>query len=73
VWLSRTRTLLDRLERQAAASGIRRMVADTLVINKGKIQFATRAGYIVEVSCGDASVARLEKCLTGSLPILIRS
>ena len=28
------RALLDRLERQAAASGIRRMVADTLITNK---------------------------------------
>jgi acetyltransferase len=57
------RALLERLERQAAASGIRRMVADTLVTNRGMIQLAARAGYMLEVSRRDASVARLEKCL----------
>ena len=36
------RTLLDRLERQAAASGIRRMVADTLITNRAMIQLAAR-------------------------------
>jgi acetyltransferase len=58
------RALLDRLERQAAASGIRRMVADTLITNRAMIQLAARTGYFVEVSREDASLARLEKCLT---------
>ena len=58
------RTLLERLEHQAAASGIRRMVADTLITNKAMIQLAARTGYVVNVSCNDASFARLEKCLT---------
>jgi acetyltransferase len=60
------RSLLDRLERQAAASGIRRMVADTLITNKGMLQLAARAGYLVDVSCQDRSLARLEKRLTVS-------
>ena len=38
------RALLDRLERQAAASGIRRMVADTLLANTAMIGLATRSG-----------------------------
>jgi acetyltransferase len=58
------RTLLERLEHQAAASGIRRMVADTLITNRAMIQFAARAGYVVNVSCTDAAFARLEKSLT---------
>jgi acetyltransferase len=56
--------LLDRLERQAAASDIRRMVADTLSTNRAMIQLATRTGYVAEVSREDASLTRLEKCLT---------
>jgi RimJ/RimL family protein N-acetyltransferase len=54
------RMLLDRLERQAARSGIRRMVADTLATNQAMIALADRAGYIVAVSHQDAT-ARLEK------------
>ena len=57
------RTLLDRLERQAAASGIRRMVADTLVTNVAMIGLARRAGYAVRASPEDAALARLEKNL----------
>jgi RimJ/RimL family protein N-acetyltransferase len=56
--------LLDRLEHQAAASNIHRMVADTLITNGAMIQLAARTGYVVEASCEDASLARLEKCLT---------
>jgi acetyltransferase len=58
------RTLLERLEHQAAASGIRRMAADTLITNTAMIRLAVRTGYAVNVSCKDASYARLEKCLT---------
>lgn len=58
------RSLLDRLERQAAASGIRCMVADTFITNRAMTRLAARAGYVVQVSRKDASVARLEKCLT---------
>jgi acetyltransferase len=60
------RALIDRLERQAAASGIRRMIADTLITNKAMLQLAARAGYAVSVSRDDASLARLEKRLTNS-------
>jgi acetyltransferase len=60
------RALLDRLERQAAVSGIRRMVADTLLANKAMIGLAGRAGYAVRASREDASLARLEKSLTPS-------
>jgi acetyltransferase len=56
--------LLDRLERQAAASDIRSMVADTLSTNRAMIQLAARTGYVVEVSREDASLTRLEKLLT---------
>jgi acetyltransferase len=59
------RALLERLERQAAASGIRRMVADTLITNRAMQRLATRAGYTVRASREDAAVARLEKALTG--------
>src|SRR5262249_57930487 len=43
------RALLDRLERQAAACGIRRMMADTLVCNLPILAFEARAGYGVGV------------------------
>jgi acetyltransferase len=58
--------LLDRLERQAAASGIRRMVADTLLANRAVIGLAARAGYTVRPSGEDATLARLEKNLIPS-------
>jgi acetyltransferase len=61
------RALLDRLERQAAASGIRRMVADRLLANKAMIGLAGRAGYAVKASREDASLARLEKSLPPSV------
>jgi acetyltransferase len=64
------RALLDRLERQAAASGIRRMVADTLLTNKAMIRLATRTGYAVRASREDATLARLEKSLSPSGPPL---
>jgi len=57
------RALLDRLEREAAASGIRRMVGDTLLANKAMVRFARRAGYAVSASRDDPTLARLEKSL----------
>ena len=57
------RALLDRLERQAARSGIRRMVADTLATNRAMIALAARTGYAVAISRQDATLARLEKRL----------
>lgn len=67
-WQARgiARTLLDRLERQAAASSIRRMVADTLLVNKAMIGLAARTGYAVRANREDAALARLEKSLTPS-------
>ncbi len=59
--------LLKRLERQAAASGIRRMVADTLITNRAMQRLAARAGYTIKASREDAGLARLEKTLTGPL------
>ena len=64
------RALLDRLERQAATSGIRRMVADTLLTNRAMIGLATRTGYAVRASREDATLARLEKSLSPSGPPL---
>ena len=71
-WQARgvARTLLDRLERHAAASGIGRMAADTLLGNRAMIGLAMRAGYAVTASCEDATLARLEKSLSPSAPPL---
>jgi len=65
VWRVRglARILLERLERQAAASGIKRLVADTLRANRTMIGLAAHAGYNVRASRDDARLARLENCL----------
>ena len=60
------RALLDRLEREAGASGIRRMVADTLLANQAMMRLARRAGYAVAASREDRTLARLEKSLIHS-------
>ena len=57
------RALLDRLERQAALSGIRSMVADTLPTNRAMIGLARRFGYAVSLNREDPELARLEKRL----------
>ena len=62
------RALLDRLERQAAASGIHRMVADTLLANEAMIGLAGRSGYTVKAHGEDAELARLEKSLAPAEP-----
>jgi acetyltransferase len=63
------RALLDRLERQAVASGIRRMVGDTLPANKAMVGFARRAGYAVSARRDDPTLARLEKSLAPTTPV----
>jgi acetyltransferase len=55
--------LLERLERQAAASGFRRLVADTLVSNGPMLGLARRAGYAITANPEDRELARLEKSL----------
>ena len=55
--------LLNRLERQAAASGIQRLVADTLRANRAMIRLAEQAGYALKTNREDAMLARLEKNL----------
>ncbi len=57
------RALLDRLEREAGASGIRRMVADTLLANQAMMRLARRAGYGIAANRDDSTLARLEKIL----------
>jgi acetyltransferase len=57
------RALLDRLEREAAASGIRRMAADTLLTNQAMMRLARRAGYVVAANRDDRTLGRLEKSL----------
>jgi acetyltransferase len=57
------RSLLERLEQQAAASGIHRMVADTLITNKAMQRLAARTGYAISARRGDVGLARLEKAL----------
>jgi len=66
------RALLERLERQAAASGIERMVADTLFSNKAMLRLAARSGYALKTNHDDARLVRLEKELgaaTAPLPL----
>ncbi len=57
------RALLERLEREAAASGVTRMVADTLLSNQPMLGLAWRAGYTVAANSEDPTLARLEKRL----------
>lgn len=60
------RALLARLERQADAAGIRKMVADTLVANKPMRALAERAEYSIKANRDDFALARLEKLLACS-------
>jgi acetyltransferase len=55
------RALLARLEREAAASGIRRMVADTLYDNKKMRNLAISSGYAATANPKDARLVKLEK------------
>jgi acetyltransferase len=59
------RALLARLERQAAASGIRTMGAETLVANTGMQALAARAGYAIARG-EDAQMVRLQKVLASA-------
>lgn len=67
-WQARgiAQALLARLERQAAAAGIQKMVADTLVANEPMRALATRAGYSISVNREDFDVVRLEKVICRS-------
>src|SRR6202040_1956398 len=58
------RALLAKLEREAAASGIRRMLADTLYDNKAMRRLAARNGYAVKTNHDDARLVKLEKQLS---------
>ncbi len=58
------RTLLELLEREAAASGYRRMVADALASNETMLGLAQRARYAVSIDPEDRTLARLEKRLS---------
>ena len=62
------RALLERLERQAVASGIRRMIADTLITNRAMHGLLSRAGFATSASREDADVSRLEKVIAGATP-----
>ena len=55
--------LIAHLEREARASGIRRMLADTLYDNKPMRALAVRSGYAVSANPADARLVRLEKKL----------
>jgi acetyltransferase len=69
-WQSRGigNALLTRLEREAAASGIRRMRADTLYDNKPMRGLAARHGYALRANPDDARLVRLEKMLRPASP-----
>ena len=62
------RVLLARLEREAAASGIRRMLADTHYDNKAMRALAASSGYTVKANREDARLVRLEKQLSAVTP-----
>ena len=62
------RVLLARLEREAAASGIRRMLADTLYDNKAMRALAASSGYTVRANREDARLVKLEMQLSASPP-----
>jgi acetyltransferase len=62
------RPLLERLQRHARQSGIRRMVADTLAGNEQMIGLARSVGFSVAINREDARLLRLEKHL-GSHPV----
>jgi GNAT superfamily N-acetyltransferase len=61
--------LLERLERQAAALGFTRMVADTLFTNEAMLGLARRAGYAITTNPEDRALAQLEKRLQPSAAI----
>ena len=60
--------LIERLQREASASGIHRMVAETLFGNLSMISLARRAGFAVRASREDARLAILEKRLLDDRP-----
>ena len=62
------RVLLARLEREAAASGIRRMLADTHYDNKAMRALAASSGYTVRANREDARLVKLEMQLSASPP-----
>jgi acetyltransferase len=61
------RALLARLEREAAASGVRRVLADTHYDNKAMRGLAVRSGYAVKANRNDARLVKLEKNLSASI------
>ena len=62
------RALLARLEREAAASGIRRMLADMLYDNKAMRGLAVSSGYAVTANPKDARLVKLEKQVSAWTP-----
>ncbi len=58
------RALLAQLEREAAGSGIRRMLADTLYDNKAMRGLAASRGYTLSANREDARLVKLEKQLS---------
>jgi acetyltransferase len=57
--------LLAQLEREAAACGIRLMLADTLYDNKAMRGLAAKSGYAVRANPKDARLCKLQKELSG--------
>jgi L-amino acid N-acyltransferase YncA len=58
------RALLTQLEREAAASGLQRMLADTLYDNKPMRGLAASHGYTMRANREDARLVKLEKQLS---------
>jgi RimJ/RimL family protein N-acetyltransferase len=53
--------MLAKLECRAAATGVRRIVAETLVTNKKMLSLARKIGYVLSGSRAAPGVVRLEK------------
>ena len=66
------RALLQRLEHQAAVSGIKRMVGDALFANKAMLGLAAHGGYALKTNRDDARLVRLEKKLSAATAPLPR-
>jgi acetyltransferase len=57
------KALLERLEQEAFASGVTRMMAETLRSNEAMIRLGRRAGYTIKAHADDPKLAQLEKHL----------
>ena len=55
--------MLTKLERHAAAAGVRRLFSETLATNKKLLSLAIKAGFVITETADAQGVMRLEKTL----------